>query len=134
MASQSPPAPDARRVLIVEDDNHIAMAMEYLLSREGVQADHITSGAGAVARVRADRPALVLLDVMLPEVSGFDICQQIRADPTLAGVKVLMLTARGSAADLRRARDEGADAFLAKPFEVRDFRREVRRLLNLSGG
>ena len=121
------------RVLVVEDDpGALELLAEYLESDYEVATAQ--DAFSCLRSVTSKRPDLVLLDVMLPEVSGFDICQQIRADPTLAGVKVLMLTARGSAADLRRARDEGADAFLAKPFEVRDFRREVRRLLNLSGG
>jgi DNA-binding response OmpR family regulator len=68
---------------------------------------------------------------MLPEMSGHDICRDLRRDPSLADVRVLMMTARGSAQDRRRAIDEGADAFVTKPFDVKDLRAEVIRLLSL---
>jgi len=80
-------------------------------------------------RIRDTHPDLVLLDVMLPEISGYDICQSIRRDPTLADVKVLMMTARGSAMERRRGLELGADGFISKPFELQDLRAEVRRLL-----
>ena len=66
---------------------------------------------------------------MLPEVSGFDICSGIRTDPALARVKVLMMTARGSAIERRKGIELGADGFISKPFELKDLREEVRRLL-----
>jgi DNA-binding response OmpR family regulator len=125
------PAPIGRRVLIVEDDDHIAMAIEWVLGREGLAHDRVATGRDALPRIRATRPDLVLLDVMLPEMSGHDICRDLRRDPSLADVRVLMMTARGSALDRRRAIDEGADAFVTKPFDVKDLRAEVIRLLSL---
>ncbi|MFZ0097842.1 MAG: response regulator [Gemmobacter sp.] len=125
------PAPIGRRVLIVEDDDHIAMAIEWVLGREGLAHDRVATGRDALPRIRATHPDLVLLDVMLPEMSGHDICRDLRRDPSLADVRVLMMTARGSAQDRRRAIDEGADAFVTKPFDVKDLRAEVIRLLSL---
>ncbi|WP_146285045.1 response regulator [Gemmobacter aquaticus] len=125
------PAPIGRRVLIVEDDDHIAMAIEWVLGREGLTHDRVATGRDALPRIRATHPDLVLLDVMLPEMSGHDICRDLRRDPSLADVRVLMMTARGSAQDRRRAIDEGADAFVTKPFDVKDLRAEVIRLLSL---
>ena len=124
-------APIGRRVLIVEDDDHIAMAIEWVLGREGLAHDRVATGRDALPRIRATHPDLVLLDVMLPEMSGHDICRDLRRDPSLADVRVLMMTARGSAQDRRRAIDEGADAFVTKPFDVKDLRAEVIRLLSL---
>lgn len=117
------------RVLVVEDEDNIAAALEFLLVREGYGHDRVASGAEALARIRATRPDLVLLDVMLPEVSGYDICAGIRTDPSLAAVKVLMMTARGSAIERKRGIELGADGFISKPFELQDLRSEVRRLL-----
>lgn len=117
------------RVLVVEDEDNIAMALDYLMTREGYAHDRIASGADAMARIRATRPDLVLLDVMLPEVSGYDICRSIREDPGLAEVKVLMMTARGSAVERRRGLELGADGFIFKPFELKELREAVRRLL-----
>lgn len=119
-----------RRVLIVEDEDNIAIALDYLLTREGYDHDRIANGAEAVACIRATLPDLVLLDVMLPEVSGYQICQDVRADPSLAGVKILMMTARGSAMERRKGLALGADGFIAKPFELKELRAEVQRLLS----
>ncbi|PKP70474.1 MAG: two-component system response regulator [Alphaproteobacteria bacterium HGW-Alphaproteobacteria-4] len=118
-----------RRVLVVEDEDNIAIALDYLLSREGYDHDRIANGAEAVARIRATLPDLVLLDVMLPEVSGYEICQNVRTDPALNGVKILMMTARGSAMERRKGLALGADGFIAKPFELKELRAEVQRLL-----
>ncbi|RYI24807.1 MAG: response regulator [Acetobacteraceae bacterium] len=117
------------RVLVVEDEDNIATALEFLITREGYVHDRVASGAEALPRIRATRPDLVLLDVMLPEVSGYEICSGIRTDPALARVKVLMMTARGSAVERRRGVELGADGFISKPFELKDLRAEVRRLL-----
>jgi two-component system, OmpR family, phosphate regulon response regulator PhoB len=127
------PTPTASRVLVVEDEDNIAAALEFLLLREGYGHDRVASGAEALPRIRDTRPDLVLLDVMLPEVSGFDICAGIRTDPALAAVKVLMMTARGSALERKRGIEIGADGFISKPFELTDLRAEVRRLLAPTG-
>lgn len=118
------------RVLIVEDEDNIAIALDYLMSREGFDHDRIATGAGAIDRIRATHPDLVLLDVMLPEVSGYEICQEIRADTGLSDVKILMMTARGSAMERRKGLALGADGFIAKPFELKELRDEVHRLLD----
>jgi DNA-binding response OmpR family regulator len=121
--------PSHRLVLIIEDDDNIATALEYILSREGLNQDRVANGADAMGRIRALKPDLVLLDVMLPEVSGYEICQTVRSDKTLGGVKILMMTARGSAVERRKGMAMGADGFISKPFELKELRDEVRRLL-----
>jgi DNA-binding response OmpR family regulator len=118
-----------RRVLVVEDEDNIAIALDYIMTREGYDHDRIASGAGALERIRDTHPDLVLLDVMLPEVSGYEICQGVRLDPTLADVKILMMTAQGSAIGMKKGLALGADGFIAKPFELGALREEVRRLL-----
>lgn len=121
------------RVLVVEDEDNIAIALDYLMTREGYDHDRIANGADALARIRATHPDLVLLDVMLPEVSGYEICQGVRLDPTLSDVKILMMTARGSAIERRKGLALGADGFISKPFELKELREEVRRLLVTEG-
>lgn len=125
------PAPP--RVLVVEDEDNIAEALEYLVLREGYRHDRVASGADALPRIRSTHPDLVLLDVMLPEVSGYEICRTIRTDPALDGVRVLMMTARGSAVERQRGLDLGADGFITKPFELQHLRAEVRRVLDARG-
>ena len=121
------------RVLVVEDEDNIAIALDYLMTREGYDHDRISNGADALSRIRDTHPDLVLLDVMLPEVSGYEICQGVRLDPSLAGVKILMMTARGSAIERRKGLALGADGFISKPFELKELRDEVRRLLVAEG-
>ncbi len=119
-----------KRVLVVEDDESIAAALEYVLLREGLGHDRIATGGAALDRIRNTHPHLVLLDVMLPELSGYDICRSLRTDPDLAATRVLMMTARGSVRERDRALAAGADAFIAKPFDLTALRGEVRRLLS----
>ncbi|MDO5528951.1 MAG: response regulator [Paracoccus sp. (in: a-proteobacteria)] len=117
------------RVMVIEDEDNIAIALDFLLSRDGHSHTRLATGAGAVEAIRAERPDLVLLDIMLPEISGYQIVEELRADPTLADVRVLMMTARGSVVEKRRGMALGADGFIAKPFELAELRAEMERLL-----
>jgi two-component system, OmpR family, phosphate regulon response regulator PhoB len=118
------------RILIIEDEDNIALALDYVLTREGYAHERIANGAEALPKIRDTAPDLVLLDVMLPEVSGYEICQTVRMDPALKDVKILMMTARGSTMERRKGLELGADGFIAKPFELKELRDEVRRLLD----
>lgn len=118
-----------RQVLVVEDEDNIALALQYLVTHEGYGHDRISEGLGALEHIRRTRPDLVLLDVMLPGISGYEICQSVRLDPLLAGVKILMMTASGSTVTRQKGLALGADGFISKPFDLRDLRSEVRRLL-----
>jgi len=118
-----------RRVLVVEDEDNIALALDYLMTREGYDHDRVADGGAALPKIRAMRPDLVVLDVMLPGVSGYDICRDVRGDPALREVKILMMTARGSSVERRRGQAIGADGFITKPFELKELRQEMRRLL-----
>ncbi len=117
------------RILVIEDEDNIALALDYVLTREGYDHERIANGAEALPKIRDTAPDLILLDVMLPEVSGYEICQTVRMDPKLNDVKILMMTARGSAIERRKGLALGADGFIAKPFELKELRDEVRRLL-----
>lgn len=116
-------------ILVVEDEDNIALALDYLLTREGYAHDRVANGGDALPRIHNMRPDLVLLDVMLPEMSGYEICQAMRLDPQLADIKILMMTARGSAIERKKGLALGADGFISKPFELGELRAEVRRLL-----
>ncbi|NYS23976.1 response regulator [Rhodobacteraceae bacterium 2376] len=117
------------RILVIEDEDNIAIALDYLLTREGYEQTRIDTGAGALELIRSMRPDLVLLDVMLPEVSGYEICQSVRSDPELDHIPILMMTARGSAMERRKGLAMGATGFISKPFELKALREEVRRIL-----
>ena len=118
------------RILVVEDEDNIAVALEFLLAREGHVHSRHAEGGTALSAIRSERPDLVLLDVMLPEVSGYQVLQDLRADPDLAQVRVLLMTARGSVVEDRKGMALGADGFIAKPFELSELRAEMARLLD----
>ncbi|MBD1204343.1 MAG: response regulator [Rhodobacteraceae bacterium] len=116
-------------VLIVEDEDNIAVALEYVVKREGYGHARIADGADVMPFIRSRHPEVVLLDIMLPSVSGYEICQEIRLDPTLSDVKVVMMTARGSALEKRKAMALGADGFVSKPFDLGTLRGEIKRIV-----
>lgn len=121
------------RVLVVEDEDNIALALDYLMTREGYDHDRVADGDAALPKIRDMHPDLVVLDVMLPGASGYEICQGVRLDPSLRDVKILMMTARGSSIEKRKGLAIGADGFITKPFELKELREEVRRLLGPEG-
>jgi DNA-binding response OmpR family regulator len=113
-------------VLLIEDEPHIAEAIRFILSREGYRVSHVADGGTALAEVRALAPHLVILDHMLPGMSGLDILMELRADPALQALPVMMLTARGRDRDL--AERAGANRFLTKPFSNAELLAEVRAM------
>ena len=117
------------RVFIVEDEDNIALALTTVLGREGWTLRRIADGAEALEAIREERPDLVILDVMLPTLSGYEICQRIRLDPALARTRILMMTARGTSVERRKGLALGADAFISKPFDLRDLMAQARGLL-----
>ncbi len=119
----------AKSVLVVEDEDSIALALEFLLQRQGYELKRVSTGDDAIEAVRAARPDLVLLDVMLPGCSGYEVCQTIRREPACADVKIVMMTAKGGEIERRKAMALGADAFVAKPFSTAELTGEVNRLL-----
>jgi DNA-binding response OmpR family regulator len=119
----------AKKVLIADDEPNILISLEFLMQREGHAVSVARDGNQALAAIRKERPDLVLLDVMMPGKSGFDVCQAVRADPDLAGVKILMLTAKGRDTDLAKGTALGADAYVTKPFSTLELAARVRELL-----
>ncbi|ARE42111.1 Response regulator receiver protein in cluster with DNA polymerase III epsilon subunit [Rhodovulum sp. P5] len=118
-----------KSVLLVEDEDSIAIALEYLISRQGYDTRRVANGSAALAAMEETRPDLVVLDVMIPEPSGYEVCQTIRQDKALKDVKVLMMTARGGEVERRKGLALGADAFLTKPFATADLTAQIRALL-----
>ncbi|SOB92902.1 response regulator transcription factor [Rhodobacter maris] len=109
-----------KQVLLVEDEPNIAEAIRFILTRAGWGVAVEPSGSQAIARICEERPAAVILDLMLPGRSGLEILAELRADAALSATPVLMLTARGQGRDREAATAAGATAFLAKPFANAD--------------
>lgn len=117
-----------KQVLLVEDEDNIAMALEFLIHREGFDLRRVSTGEAAMDALDESRPDLVVLDVMLPETSGYEVCQHIRERADLRDIKVLMMSAAGDMAR-RKGLALGADAFFVKPFDTKLLRDEINALL-----
>jgi DNA-binding response OmpR family regulator len=120
----------ARRVLLIEDEPNIIEAISFILSRDGWTVHTHEDGETAMDKVRATPPDLIILDVMLPGRSGFDILRDIRAEPAFAKLPVMMLTARGQAKDRDLALRLGANHFMTKPFSNQEVKDYVRKLMD----
>lgn len=118
-----------KHVLLVEDELNIIEAIRFLLSREGCTVDTHGNGTDAAQVIRSLKPDLVVLDVMLPGKSGFDILEELRADTETAALPVLMLTARGQSRDREMAEKAGVSRFMTKPFSNAEVLTAVRDLL-----
>ena len=117
------------RVLIVEDEESILLSLEFLLTKEGYAVTTASDGEAALRALEAQSPDLVLLDVMLPLVDGFELCRLIRANPALRNTRIMLVTARGRETEVTRGLALGADAYLTKPFSTRDLMDRIRALL-----
>lgn len=104
------------RILIVEDEPNIVESLRFILERAGLAVDIVSNGVAALEHVRRETFAAVVLDIMLPGMNGFDILRSIRSDKSLAGLPVVVLTAKGQANDRKMAEAAGASAFITKPF------------------
>jgi phosphate regulon transcriptional regulator PhoB len=121
------------RVLIVEDEPDIRDLLAFHLEREGYQVTRSRSGTDALRQVRARPPDLILLDLMLPELGGLDVCRRLRQDPRTASVPIVMLTARGEELDRILGLELGADDYIVKPFSPKEVVARVRAVLRRTG-
>jgi DNA-binding response OmpR family regulator len=116
-------------ILIAEDEPSILESLDFILRRAGWSIASVTDGEAALSALRQSRPKVLVLDVMLPKRSGFEVLKQIRADEMLRRLPVLILTAKGQAQDRRTAEELGADAFVTKPYANAEVVGVVRRLI-----
>jgi DNA-binding response OmpR family regulator len=122
-----------KRILIVDDEPNIVTSLEYLMKREGFEVQVAVDGEAGLKAAAGSAPDLVLLDIMLPKMNGFEVCERLRADPRSRGMKIVMLTAKGRQADTARGMAAGADLYVTKPFSTRELVAQVKQLLTPSG-
>jgi DNA-binding response OmpR family regulator len=120
-------------VLIAEDEPSILESLDFILRRAGWSIASVTDGDAVMSTLRRTPPKVLVLDVMLPKRTGFDVLKQIRADDVLRDLPVLILTAKGQAKDRKTAEELGANGFVTKPYANAEVVDEVRRLMSLSG-
>jgi two-component system alkaline phosphatase synthesis response regulator PhoP len=119
----------AIKILIADDEPNIVISLEFLLKREGYQVVVANDGVQALAQVRAERPDLAILDVMMPNRNGFEVCQDLRQDPEFKTLRIMMLTAKGRDTEVSKGLALGADVYMTKPFATRDLLAKVKALL-----
>jgi len=120
----------SKKVLIVDDEPNIVLSVEFLMRREGHEVVTANDGQEAIDLLAAARPDLMILDVMMPRKNGFEVCAEVRADPALSQMPILMLTAKGREAEMKKGISLGADAYITKPFSTHDLVAKVRELLH----
>jgi DNA-binding response OmpR family regulator len=118
-----------KRILIVDDEPNIVVSLEWLMRREGFETLVAGDGEAALAAVEQGAPDLVILDVMLPTMNGFEVCRRIRSEPRFAGVKILILSAKGRDTEVAKGLGLGADAYVTKPFSTKDLVAQIRQMV-----
>lgn len=117
------------RVLVVEDEDSILLSLEFLLGQAGYSVTKAKDGAAGLRAFKAGTYDLVLLDVMLPLIDGYELCRLIRENPARKATRIMLLTARGRESEIARGLALGADAYLTKPFSTHELMDKVRELL-----
>ena len=115
-------------ILLVDDEPYILRSLSYLLTREGFEVETASNGEEGLRRLRQLRPPLVFLDIMMPHMNGYEVCEEIKQDPALAETYVIMLSAKGQQIDMERGLLGGADEYMTKPFSPREIARRVHEL------
>ncbi len=120
-----------RSVLVVDDEPNIVLSLEFIMKRAGFEVRVARDGEEALGAIEAAPPDLVLLDVMMPNRDGYDVCQTIRANPAWEGVYIIMLTAKGRDIEREKGMALGADDYITKPFSTREVIARVEQFLEV---
>ena len=118
-----------KRVLIADDEPNIVVSLEFLMKQSGYVVKVVNNGEDALKAVAEFGPDLILLDVMMPRVSGYDVCQKVRENPAWQGIRIVMLSAKGRDVEVTKGMAVGADAYVTKPFSTKDLIAKVAEML-----
>jgi DNA-binding response OmpR family regulator len=122
------------RVLIVDDEPNIVLALELLMKKEGFEVHTADDGEKAFRAVGEFRPDVMLLDIMMPKMDGYEVCQRIRSEASLKDVRIIMLTAKGREVEKEKGLALGVDSYITKPFSTREVVLKVKELLTAKPG
>jgi DNA-binding response OmpR family regulator len=118
-----------KKILIADDEPNIVVSLEFLMKQKGYIVRVVTNGEDALHAVDEFGPDLILLDVMMPRLSGYDVCQKVRENPAWAGIRIIMLSAKGRDVEVNKGMAVGADAYVTKPFSTKDLIAQVAQML-----
>ncbi|MEW8626744.1 MAG: response regulator [Candidatus Thiodiazotropha sp.] len=120
----------SKKILIVDDEPNIVFSVEFLMRRSGYEVVTAADGEQAMQKLTDEMPDLMILDVMMPRKNGFEVCAEVRADQRMADLPILMLSAKGRDAEVKKGLSLGADAYITKPFSTHELVEKVNELLN----
>jgi DNA-binding response OmpR family regulator len=118
-----------KRILIADDNENIRDALAYLLEDEGFQLWIAKDGVDALQKARDMHPDILLLDIMMPKMNGYDVCRAIKKDPELKNIYIIMLTAKGQVAEQERGKEVGANEYVVKPFSPSEILVRIKKIL-----
>ena len=122
------------KILIVDDEPNILMSLEFLMRKEGYKVFVARDGSEAIKIIDNDQPHIIVLDIMMPNVDGYEVCQYIKKDDTLKGTKVIFLSAKSKQEDIDKGYEMGANLYLTKPFSTRELVKQVKQLTRENHG
>ena len=118
-----------KKILVCDDEPYIVESVSYVVRKAGFEVVVAEDGEEALDMGRKEKPDLIFLDIMMPKVTGYEVCRQLKEDPATSDTYIIMLTARGQEEDERKALDMGADEFMTKPFSPRKMRAKLLEIL-----
>ena len=121
---------NGKKILIIDDDAFIRRPLEFILREEGFAPVTAVDGEEGLAKLEGEKPDLIVLDLMMPGLDGFEVCRRVRADPRFSSIPVILLTAKGQENDCERGRAAGATDFMSKPYSPSELLRRVREILS----
>jgi DNA-binding response OmpR family regulator len=117
------------KILIVDDEPNILLSLDFLMKKNGFQVFVARDGDEALNILKAETPDLIILDIMMPKVDGYEVCTFIRSEPSFADSKVIFLSAKSTEADIQKGYEVGADLYLTKPFSTKELLAKVKELI-----
>jgi DNA-binding response OmpR family regulator len=119
-----------KKILIVDDEENIVISLEFLIEQAGYELRVAKNGEEALTQVSSFAPDLILLDVMMPKINGFEVCRRVREMPGGQSFKIIMLTAKGREVEITKGLAMGADTYITKPFSTKELMAQIRQMLN----
>lgn len=118
-----------KKILIVDDEPNILMSLDFLMRKQGYEVFVARDGSEALEIIAKEMPQVIVLDIMMPEVDGYEVCQSVKGSPETSGIKIIFLTAKSKKEDIEKGYEMGADLYLTKPFSTRNLVKKVKELV-----
>lgn len=118
-----------KKILVVDDDPYILMSLEFLMKKNGYQVMIARNGAEALEAINSNKPELILLDIMMPDVDGYSICKYVKSKKELKGIHIVFVSAKTKETDIQKGLELGASLYITKPFSTRELMKKVNELM-----